>query len=151
MSHFTSPTIHIGVVVADLARSLRFYTELIGMSCRSSFDVSPQVAGTVGLTDGRPLHVEVLALGEGEHATQWKLMSFGGDASPPPADYIHSAAGMRYTTLYVAALAPVLRRLAAAGWPLQAQSPIEVGEGRFFALVKDPDGIFVELIGPMGE
>jgi hypothetical protein len=56
---------------------------------------------------------------------------------------------MRYVTLHVTSLKPFLQRFKDNKVPLLGETPIPIGGGRHFALVQDPDGIFVELIGPL--
>lgn len=41
-----------------------------------------------------------------------------------------------------------LERLKRAGVPLLGDTPVDLGGGSWLAAVKDPDGNFIELIGP---
>ena len=87
---FSSTTISVGVVVSDLDESLSFYTDVVGMIRTGSFDVAEEFAKKSGLSNGVPLHVEVLRLGEGEQATQWKLMTFGNRAKKQQNEFIQA-------------------------------------------------------------
>ena len=141
---------HVGVVVKDLAKSTAFYTGVLGMTKTGSFDVDAAFGKASGLTGGVPFHVDVLRLVDQPNAAQFKLMSFGKDTKTARSAHIQDGLGMRYLTLDVADLTPFVARLKAAGVPLLGQTPIPLGEGaNHFVLVQDPDGTFIELIGPM--
>lgn len=151
---FPSTTIDLGTVVSDLGASVRFYTEGIGFRELSGFDVPAEVATDAGLTDGKPLSIKVLALGEGERATKLKLMQVAGTA-PRRGDveFIHSHTGFRYLTILVADTGAALLRLEKLGVKPIAKSPVRLPEslvpgGMHLTVVRDPDGNFVELIGP---
>jgi len=150
---FPRTTIDLGCVVSDLDASLRFYTVGIGFRELPGFVVDPPLAADAGLTDGKPLDVHVLVLGEEEHATRLKLMQVAG-TSPRTGDteFIHSRTGFRYLTIMVADTDAALARLAAIGVRPIAGSPVALpdglGKGLFLTCVRDPDGNLVELIGP---
>ncbi len=147
---FSSKTIQIGMIVSNLEKSLYFYKEIIGMVQveNARFDVDAEFGKRSGLTDNLPVHVEILKLGIGSEATQLKLMTFGDRATPQENEYIHSHTGVQYLTINVTNLAPILERIKAHNVPLLGETPIAMGENSF-VLVQDPDGTFVELIGPM--
>lgn len=148
---FAGEAIHVGVVVADLEASLRFYLEAIGMQRVSSFEIDEDFGRRSGLSGGVPFKVEVLQLGTGEAASQWKLMTFGERAEAQPNTHIHNRVGMQYITLFVNDLQASIERLEAHGIPLLGETPTPLADGRHFVLVQDPDDTFVELIGPMEE
>lgn len=149
---FTSRVIHIGMVVSDLEASMEFYKDIIGMTQvdRTEFEVAADFATRAGLTDGLPLSVKVLKLGRGDLATELKLMSFGDRAEKPEKPkHIHDRVGIRYITIYVRELNPILERLQANEIELLGETPIPLRGNDHFVLIQDPDGTFVELIGPL--
>jgi len=147
---FTDSTIHVGAVVTDLDASIAFYTDVIGMTKTGEFDVPADFGKASGLTDGLAFHVEVLGLKNEPGATQFKLMSFEKGAKTPKSAHIEDALGMQYVTLMVTDLTPFVERIKAAGVPFLGETPIPLGDdGNHFVLVQDPDGTFIELIGPM--
>ena len=148
---FSSDTIHVGVIVSDLESSLQFYQDVIGMQRVSGFEVEGDLARRLGLTDGVTLNVEVLQLGAGETATQWKVMSFGDRAAPQQNTFIDNHTGMQYITLFVNDLNDSIARIEAHDVEMLGETPVQLPDGRHFVLVKDPDDTFVELIGPRGE
>ena len=148
---FSRKTINIGMVVSDLRKSLKFYKEVVGLVQvdRTEFDVDADFGKRSGLTDSLAIHVEVLKLGAGENATSLKLMTFGERAKKQENRFIHSHTGIQYLTIYVTALEPILARIKEHQVKLLGQTPIPLGEKMSFVLIQDPDGTFVELIGPM--
>ena len=60
--------------MSDLKRSLSFYKDVIGFKEKNGFEVAGSFPEKVGLTDGTPLKIHVLVLGDGENATNLKLM-----------------------------------------------------------------------------
>lgn len=145
---FSSKTIDIGVVVSDLDESLEFYKEVVGMQQTGEFSVDETMAKESGLSNGVPFDVKVLKLGPGEKATQFKLMSFGDRAAKQHNDYIYDHTGMQYITLNVKDLSPVVERVKAHDVTMRGNSPVKLGEKRYLLLIRDPDGTFIELIGP---
>src|SRR5919202_225860 len=75
-SNFTSKTIGIGVVVADLERSLDFYVNGIGMVQAGSITINDEFSKRSGLANGASAAVTILKLENSPEATDWKLMSF---------------------------------------------------------------------------
>ncbi len=147
---FTSKTIDLGCVVSDLEASIEFYTEAIGFTLAGGFEVPADFAKEAGLTDGKKLEIKVLTLGEGEGATKLKLMQIPGSGGAAKNDHIDTTLGFSYLTIMVASTDAALERLAAAGVKPIADGPVPLPDAPSLALtiVRDPDGNFVELIGP---
>ena len=148
---FSRKNINIGMIVSDLPKSLHFYKEVVGMVQvdRTEFDVDADFGKRSGLTDSLAFHVEVLKLGAGENSTSLKLMTFGKQAKKQENQFIHSHTGIQYLTIYVTALEPILARIKQHQVKLLGKTPIPLDEKDSFVLIQDPDGTFVELIGPM--
>ena len=147
-NEFSNPTIFVGSVVTDLAKSVDFYTNIIGMTKTGEFSVDGPKAKELGLTDGRPVDVTVLKLQDSPQANEWKLMSFGTKAGHKKPKYLHDDTGMQYITILVNHLNPIIERIEKNNIQILSGKPSDLGEGRFFILIQDPDGTFVELIGP---
>ncbi len=146
---FSSSTIGIGVICSDIEKSRDFYLNVIGMIKTGEFDVNARFAKKSGLSNGAPFHVDVLRLGQGKDATQWKLMSFGDKAKTPKKEFIYNNTGMQYITINVTNLTPFVERIQKAGVKFCGDTPTPLGSDNHFVLVQDPDGTFIELIGPM--
>ncbi|WP_461065689.1 VOC family protein [Spirosoma horti] len=148
-SNFTSKTIGIGVVVADLDRSLDFYVNGIGMVKTGNFTINEDFGKRSGLTNGVATNVAILKLENSPEATDWKLMSFGKKASHPKPTYIQDDTGMQYITINVKALQPIIDRLTKLNVPFLGSTPTPLNAKAHFVFVQDPDGNFIELIGPL--
>ena len=148
-SEFSSPLIGIGIVVSDLDRSMDFYTNVIGMKKTGAFSVDEELARSSGMTGGVPFDVNVMKLEESKDANVWKLMSFNREATCPRSEFIQDDVGMQYVTIMVKSLKPFLDRIRTHGVKLEGETPLKMDGGNGFVLVKDPDGIFIELIGPL--
>jgi len=152
-SEFARPTIDLGMVVSDVGRSVKFYTEAIGFKEVQGFAVPGDFAGDAGLTYNKPLDVHVLVLGEGDGATKLKIMQIKDtESKKSDNEYIHSQLGYRYITIFVADTNAAVARLKKAGAKSIAKHPLPLPkglpEGVFLTVVRDPDGNLVELVGP---
>jgi catechol 2,3-dioxygenase-like lactoylglutathione lyase family enzyme len=148
-SNFSSNLIGLGVVVSDLDRSLDFYVDGIGMVKAYNFTINEEFSKRSGLSNGVPVDVTVLKLDNSPNANEWKLMSFGREETSRKPDYIQDGTGVQYITINVKALNPVIKRLQEKNVKLLGSTPTPLNQNLHFILVQDPDGIFIELIGPL--
>ncbi len=148
-SEFSKPVIDIGIVVKDAGRTARFLTNAIGFKEVRGFPVTADLGKKIGLIDSHATDVRVFVLEGAEPATRIKVLSFP-EAPGKQADqaFIHSTLGIRYLTLYVKDMDRALERLKQAGVSPLGETPLEVGGGTWLVAVKDPDGNFIELLGP---
>ena len=148
-SEFSKPIIDIGMVVKDLGRTALFLTNVIGFREVGGFPVSSELGKKIGLIEGHATQVRVFVLEEVEQATRIKLLSFPeAPGKQPDQAYIHSTLGIRYLTIYVNDLHRVLERVKKAAVPALGETPVEIRPGTWLLAVKDPDGNFIELLGP---
>lgn len=148
-AEFSKPVIDIGIVVSDLAKSAAFFTNAIGFTEVPGFKVSGERAGEIGLTDNQPADIRVFVLEAGNMATQVKLMSFpNAPAKKPDQKFIHSTLGFSYLTFHVADMNAALKRLKGEKVMFRGKTPLDLGGGTWIAVVQDPDGNFIELVGP---
>ena len=147
---FARSTIDIGMVVSDVDKATRFYTEAIGFTEAGSFDVAAQMASDAGLTDGKAFKVHMFKVGKEPTATTLKIMQFpDADLKPANTQYISSSLGVRYLTVLVSDLNKTLERLKQHG-VAPVKPPYHLSGGNnYLILVKDPDGNIIELLGPM--
>ena len=148
-SEFSNPTIFVGSVVTDLEKSVDFYTNIIGMKKTGSFSVDAEKAKELGLTNGKKIDVTVLKLEDSPKANEWKLMSFGTKPGHKKPAYLDDDTGMQYITILVNHLEPIMKRIEKNDIKILSGKPSKLEENRFFILIQDPDGTFIELIGPM--
>ncbi|MCF2487688.1 VOC family protein [Dyadobacter sp. CY347] len=148
-SNFKSKSIGVGVVVADMEKSLNFYVNGIGMVKTGNFTINAEFGKRGGLTGGEAVEVNILKLENSPEGTDWKLMSFGKKASHPKPKFIQDDNGPQYITIQVKALKPIIDRLKEQKVPFLGSTPTPLTKDSHFVLVQDPDGTFVELIGPL--
>lgn len=146
---YSSGTISVGVVVKNMKKSLKFYKEVLGLKETGGFTVERELARKTGLTGGKPFDVVILKTVDEPNATEWKLMSFKNKPQHPEQKHIQDDNGMQYITMYVKSLDPFISRLKKARVKKLGKTPTQIPDGRYFILVQDPDGTFIELIGPM--
>ena len=151
---FIEPTIDIGCVVSDIDSSVKFYTEAIGFKVAGGFKVPSDFAESSGLTNGKELDIKVLTLGgaEGEEATKLKLMQVKGSGGKADQSHIDSTLGFSYITIFVKDTDKAMARLKRAGVKPIAKGPVTLPKNLdpslSLTIVRDPDGNFVELVGP---
>ncbi len=148
---FSKATIDIGITVTDVEKSATFYSEVLGLKEVKGFEVSGEKASNLGLTDNQAVNVRVFVLDDSEGATtaRIKLMAFPkAPGVKPDQKFIHSTISISYLTLFVNDLDLSVERLKKAKVKLLGKTPVDLGGGRFLAAVQDPDGNFIELIGP---
>lgn len=119
---------HIAVIASDYARSLKFYTEVLGL----------KQAGEHYRAERRSYKSE-LTLPTGEYVVE--LFSF---PQPPPRPSHPEACGLRHLAFAVDDIEAEVARLTAAGAECE---PIRIDEftGRRFTFLPDPDNLPIEL------
>jgi len=150
-SVFSKATIDIGITVTDVKKSAAFYSDVIGLKEVKGFEVSAEKASNLGLTKQQPVSVRVFVCDDAEGVTtaRIKLMAFpNAPGVKPDQSYIHSTIAISYLTLFVNDLDLAVERLKKAKVKLLGKTPVDLGGGRFLAAIQDPDGNFIELIGP---
>jgi catechol 2,3-dioxygenase len=115
---------HVHLKVADLERSLAFYCGVLG------FELTQRYGTAAAFVSAGGYHHHI-------GLNTWE--SRGGGPPPPGTTGLYHLA-IRYPTR--AALADALRRLAAAGVPLDGASDHGVSEALY---LRDPDGNGIEL------
>jgi len=142
---------HLNLVVADLARSVRFYTELLGFT--KTQDVTMEgdwIEAIVGLRGVKGLVAFVELPGGGPRIELLQYVAPAGVARPENSRA--NTLGLRHIALRVDDIAGMTARLRAAGVTLFSD-PVRVPAGvvKFAAGDKtlvyflDPDGIILEL------
>ena len=146
---FSSPVLDLGMVVQDLDASAVFYGKVLGCKEVEGFSVASPFATSIGLVDQMDVTARVFLLGEGERQSRIKMMSFPkAKADKSDQRFIHSTLGFSYLTLHVVDLDASMARLKAAKIPFEGETPVPLGGNNALLVVRDPDGNFVELIGP---
>lgn len=145
---FAKSGISVGLVVENLEKSLDFYKNVIGMVQTGQFSVESNRAKELGLSNGNRFDVTILKLENSEQAAEWKIMSFGKKANHPKQNFVPDDTGMQYITIYVKSMKPLWERIKKSGVKTLGITPTQLDEKRDFVLIQDPDGNFIEIIGP---
>jgi lactoylglutathione lyase len=147
--NFDKNVIDIGIVASDVAKTAAFYKDALGFVEVEGFDVPAAMGQNSGLTDNQAFKVRVFVAADKSKATKVKIMSFP-KAPGKKADtkFLHSSYGYRYITVFVNDMTAALARARKAG-VMPVKEPYKLADGKnYLALVRDPDGNFVELLGP---
>jgi lactoylglutathione lyase len=146
---FSRGAIDFGIVCSDVKKSVAFYKHVVGMKEIEGFDVPASLAADAGLVDNHDLHVHVLVTQESSNATRLKLMQIKeAPGKKVSHEFIHSSLGMSYSTIWVTDIDASLTRAAAGDVKPIAKGPVALPNGMFLAVIRDPDGNLVELVGP---
>lgn len=124
--------LQVGIVPSDLAASLAFYRDVLGLP----------YTGPRPALENRTLHM--FSFG----TVSVKLLDSTHPPRPPARDHpgpYPAGVGIRWLTLDVVELAPVVDRCRAAGARFQLE-PTELRPGLRVAIVEDPDGNAIELV-----
>ena len=129
---------HTGLGVTDLARSVRFYCELLGFQpCRSLEMPADQVTDFLELKQpGADLKAVYLMMGD----FQLELLLFDPTGGNRVRERKMNQVGLTHLSIGVDSVAAVLARLADFGGELVSSL------GDKAAMVRDPDGQYVEIL-----
>ena len=136
---------HVSVTTGDIARSLAFYRDLLGLSVRSVGELSgDEVERITGVPGARLLSAD-LDLGRGQVL---ELLEYVGAAEGEALALDRPGSG--HIGLTVDDVDAVHSKLVDAGWTVKS-APVELTEpGDWFGArcmtVLDPDGVAVELV-----
>lgn len=137
----------IGIVVSDIEISENFYRDILGMKEVGGFSLDEPWSKEAGVANGKPFSVKLFKMKDLSSATVLKLAYFDKTEKSADKQAINLSSGVNYITLYYSAeeFQQVIERTVAAdikkmGWVKRDSYQL------FF--IKDPDGIFVEIVGP---
>jgi len=106
------------------------------------------MGGESGLTDNQAFHVRIMVLGMEPTATKIKLMEFPHRPGATIDNrFIHSSYGFSYLTILVTDMKSSLERAKNAG-AIPVKEPYNLGGNNYLSLLRDPDGNFIEFVGP---
>jgi lactoylglutathione lyase len=147
---FSNPRVDFGLVVKDAARTAQFLTNVIGLTEVRGFQVTSELGRKIGLTAGHATPARVFAADDSDRSARFKVLAFPmAPGQQPDQQYIHSTLGVRYLTLFVKDMTAAVERIKKAGVKLEGETPVDLGGGNQLTVVRDPDGNFYELIGPV--
>jgi lactoylglutathione lyase len=127
---------HVGQCVTDVARSIRFYTELLGFEVDRSLDI-PDGAASALLGIERPVGCRSIYLTLGSFVLE--LMHFDREANPPFTPRVFNEPGLTHLSISVDDLDDMRARVTGLGGAIVTDLGVAL-------LVRDPDGQLLELL-----
>jgi len=145
--HAVRPS-HLGLCVADLARSLRFYCDGLGFAPAEGYDLSEQMLDGLdrALEVGAPVRLRSQMITNGE--LKIELLHFAEPVATGAPSSSRNQVGFTHLSFFVADVDAVAGRLAALGGEVLGSTRARLGYEVVF--VADPDGTRVELMAPPG-
>lgn len=132
-----------GIVVIDMERMLKFYTEVIGLKLVSDAQTTPELSTKFRAT---PHGYRIVRLqtpyGERIKLAQPRVPP----VQNPVPEWVYERQGLAYFTFIVDDLKPILARMKANGVKLVSEEPVEVRKGVIAQFVLDPEGNYVEFV-----
>ena len=139
---------HVGICVSDLARSERFYRELLGFVPEHELDVEGEPTDTLLRLRGTKLKAVYLA----RDGVRIELLYFASPAAPPRRERAMNEHGLTHLSFRVADLEAVLAGLRTAGERVLDDTVLRFPEfGSAACFIVDPDGQLIELVQAPGD
>jgi catechol 2,3-dioxygenase-like lactoylglutathione lyase family enzyme len=130
----------VGLAVTDLARSRRFYEDLLGFGYQR--ELKPPDEGTTKLTQvGPPANLTAVYLTLDGFTLE--LLHFDRDGNPPVRNRPMNEPGFSHLSVNVPDLRAVLARVPEFGGTVLEDTDLGVA-----VCIRDPDGQLIELLAP---
>jgi len=137
---------HTGIVVTDLARSLKFYRDLLGLKpWRAMIESGPYIDGVVGLK-GAKIKWEKLEVPGGGVV---ELLQYLSHPRRAPKTRRADEIGASHVAFTVPDVTALWREIKRRGLKVHAAPGLSPDGGAKVAYVHDPDGTIVELVQVM--
>lgn len=134
---------HAGIVVSDMARSLHFYRDLLGMTVWADFkDDSPYVQAVTGVPGAHVWMIKLKAC-DGVSVELLQYLSHRQDV-PPPRQACD--VGVNHVALQVEDLDGLHRRLVEHGIAFNAPPTLSSEGTAKVTYCRDPEGVLLELV-----
>ena len=137
----------IGLVVSDIEISEQFYKGILGMQEVGGFSLDEQWSKEAGAADGKSFSVKQFKMKDLSSATVLKLAYFDKTEKQADSRGININSGVNYISLYYNALdfKEVVERISESG--IEKLGWVN-RDSYQLVFIKDPDGIFIEIVGP---
>lgn len=134
---------HIGLCVGDAERSLRFYTDALGFSKVSDFQVGDEVAPVLGLKP--PVRLKSLFVAK--DGVQLEFLEYTTPEAFGPRELRPmNQFGLTHLSVIVDAVEPVIEAVLRCGGQVHRETYVNDPRMGEFIYCSDPDGIRVELM-----
>ena len=135
---------HVGIVVRDLERALRFYRDLLGFrEARTMDEGGPFLDAILGLRGARVRTVKLEASAGG---AQVELLAFDQPATEIAASPPLHRSGPTHIAVTVDNLERLYERMHRAGVEFTTAPRVSPDGGAKVTFCRDPDGTYVELV-----
>jgi glyoxylase I family protein len=139
---------HVGICVSDLARSLRFYRDLLGFRLEHELHVEGEPSDTLLRLRGVNLDAVYLQ----RDGVRIELLHFARPPAPPSRTRAMNETGLTHLSFRVADLDATLAALRAAGERVLDETIIRIPAVQAAAcFIVDPDGQLIELVQSPGD
>ena len=142
-------THHFSITVADIERSIAWYTEVLGLEVLTRQRNDNAYTRTIVGMDDAVLEVAFLSL-PGDSEVRLELIEYVQPRAAQP-ELATNQPGVAHAAFEVADIDATLERLAAAG-TLPVNPPVEIDQGVNRGMracyLRDPDGFTLELMQP---
>jgi len=136
---------HAGLCVADLAASLRFYTEGLGFEVAEGYDVGDEVADTLEVPHGVELRSQMIV----KDGTKIELLGWTSPSTHGTPSQTRNQLGLTHLSFEVEDLPAVEAALVSLGATVieSTRTHIDMGVATLDLLfLADPDGTRIELM-----
>lgn len=130
---------HIGHCVTDLARSRRFYEELLGFTFQRDLQVPDEFTSSL-LRVPSPVGLSAVYLERGGFVLE--LLQFARDGNAPQRERSFTEPGLTHLSVSVDDIAATCERVAELGGEVLADTNV----GGMAVMIRDPDGQLIELL-----
>ncbi len=140
---------HVGICVADLERSTRFYRDGLGFAVRSALRSGGEPTETLLRLSAVDLHAVYLE----RDGTRIELLHYVTPGAVGAGETrVMNARGLTHLSLRVDSVAETLPGLEALGGRVLADSRLDFPDfGAAAVFVADPDGTLIELVQSSGD
>ena len=137
---------HTGIVVTDLARSLKFYRDLLGLKpWREMIESGPYIDAVVGLKGARVKWAKLKVPGGG----LVELLQYLSHPRPAPKRRRSNDVGASHDAFTVPDVKALCAEIRRRGLKVNAEPGLSPDGGAMVAYAHDPDGTIVELVQVM--
>jgi catechol 2,3-dioxygenase-like lactoylglutathione lyase family enzyme len=139
---------HVGICVADMERSLRFYRDLLGFAYEHELSVAGEPSDTLLRLRAVDLHAIYLV----RDGVRIELLHFMSPSGPERRERTMHERGLTHLSFRVADLDATLTALRTAGERVLDETIIRIPEFQAAAcFITDPDGQLIELVQAPGD
>ncbi len=135
---------HTGIVVSDMARSVRFYRDLLGMEVWADFKDDSDYVRSVTEVEGAHVWMIKLKAADGVSIELLQYISHPTDIRTPPTRACD--VGVNHIALQVDDIDALHEKLTAEGIRFHAPPTVSGDGGAKVTYCRDPEGVIVELV-----